>query len=502
MRTIITSIAFLYCFFASSQNIFLNPNFGYEGFTYAENTSEINKIALNPDGSIISAGRKFISGGSNIVLTKHDAIGTQDLTFGTGGVALNTDFNSVDLRDLQLQADGKILLAGSNYTGFDNGPGGSPIIHAFVMRYHPNGVIDSSFATNGVFEVTDYNQSEFNAVLVQSDQSLRLISFSDGITYITKLTSAGTLDNSFGTNGSRAISDLSTFFFFNRGAITLNDGSILSYGLDDTGFTGSKLTCVKINASGDFITSFGQNGISSFDMDSDPNTLELVTKAQELSDGKIVLSGRPGTGYVLIRLKADGIADSAFATNGILVNVLPHTDMVVQPTGKILIGGNKQVSQFDWGLTVSRYNADGTIDNSFNTTGTFDCDFSAGFESLQCMVLTSPDYLLVGGKTTYIDEFSDFLLAELDMSEFLGLTGNKSEVLSIYPNPFSDNVTVSIENESVTEIQLADATGRIIKNYLVGKNTVLSLEHLEAGIYYFVFKNNRQEVVSQKLIKQ
>ena len=502
MRTIITPLACLCCFFAYSQNIFLDPTFGYEGFTYVENTSEINKIALNPDGSIISAGRKFIPGGSNIVLTKHDAIGTQDLTFGTGGVAFNTDFNSVDLRDLQLQSDGKILLAGSNYTGLDTGPGGSPIIHAFVMRYLPNGIIDSSFATNGVFEVTDYNQSEFNAVLVQSDQSLRLISFSDGITYITKLTSAGTVDNSFGTNGSRAISDLSTFFFFNRGAIALNDGSILSYGLDDTGFTDPKLTCVKINASGDLITSFGQNGISSFNLDPDPNNLELVTKAQELSDGKIVLSGRPGTGYVLIRLKADGIADSTFAVNGILVNALPHTDMVVQPTGKILIGGNKQVTQFDWGLTVSRYNTDGTIDNSFNTTGTFDCDFSAGFESLQCMVLTSPDYLLVGGKTTYIDEFSDFLLAQIDMSESLGLTGNKSEALSIYPNPFSDNLTVSIENESVTEIQLADATGRIIENYLVGKNTVLSLEHLESGVYYLVFTNNRQEVISKKLIKQ
>ncbi len=502
MRTIITPLAFLCCFSASSQNIFLNPTFGYEGFTYVENTSEVNKIALNPDGSIISAGRKFISGGSNIVLTKHDAIGTQNLTFGTGGVALNPHFNSVDLRDLQLQADGKILLAGSNYTGLDTGPGGSPIIHAFVMRYLPNGVIDSSFATNGVFEVTDYNQSEFNAVLIQSDQSLRLIGYSDGITYITKLTAAGTLDNSFGTNGSRAISDLSTFFFFNRGAIALNDGSILSYGLSDPNFSGSKLTCVKTDASGDLITSFGQNGVSSFDLDSDPNTFEEVTKAQELSDGKIVLAGRPGTDYVLIRLKTDGTPDSTFATNGILANLPAYTDMVVQPTGKILVGGSKQVTQFDWGLTVSRYNANGTIDNSFNTTGTFECDFSAGFESLQCMVLTSPDYLLVGGKTAYIDEFSDFLLAEINMSEFLGLAANKSEELSIYPNPFSDQITVSVENESVTEIQLADATGRIIQSYPVNKTAVLSLEYLEAGVYYFVFANDQQERISRKIIKQ
>ncbi len=502
MRTIITPIVFFIGLSASAQNIVLNPTFGYDGFTYVENTSEINKIALNPDGSIISAGRKFVSGGSHIVLTKHDAIGTQDLTFGTGGISLASFFNSSTLQDLKLQADGKILLAGSNYTGLDTGPGGSPIIHAFVIRFHPNGAIDSSFATNGVFEVTDYNQSEFNAVLVQSDQSLRLIGYSDGITYITKLTSAGIVDNSFGTNGSRAISDLSTFYFFNRGAITLNDGSILSYGMGNPGFSNPTFTCTKTNASGDIITSFGQSGISSFDLDTDPNTLEVITKAQELSDGKIVLAGRSGTGYILMRLNADGIPDSTFATNGILVNTLPYTDMVVQPTGKILIGGSKEVAPFDWGLTVSRFNADGSTDNSFNTTGSFEFDFSSGFEALQCMVLTGPDHLLIGGKTNYIEQFSDFLLAEINMSESLGLSTNHSAELSIYPNPFSDKITVSMENESVTTVQLTDATGRLIGTYPAGKNTVLSLEHLESGIYHVVFTNGQQELVSKKLVKQ
>jgi len=502
MRTIITPVLFFIGLSASAQNIVLNEGFGYEGFTYVDNTSEVNKIVLNPDGSIISAGRKFISGGSNIVLTKHDAIGTQDMAFGTGGISLINFFNSVALLDLQLQSDGKILLAGSNYTGLDTGPGGSPIIHAFVIRYHPNGVIDSSFAVNGVFEVTDYNQSEFSSVFVQSDQSLRLISYSDGITYITKLTSAGTLDNSFGTNGSRALSNLSTFFFLNRGAIALNDGSILSYGMDDTGFANPKFVLLKTDVSGDVITSFGQNGIATFDMDSNPNTFETVAKAQELSDGKIVLAGEYGTNDVLMRLKTDGTPDSTFATNGLLAHTLPFSDMVVQPSGKILVGGRTQVSASDWQLTVSRLNVDGTTDNSFNATGTFEFDFSNGYEWMYCMVLTSPDRLLIGGETDYIDQFSDFLLAEIDMSESLGLPTDKSDEFSIYPNPFSDKVKIAIEDESLTSIQLTDAMGRLIANYPASKNTILSLEHLDAGIYHVVFTNNQQQQISKKLIKQ
>ncbi len=497
MRTIITSLTLLTCLSASAQNIVLNEGFGFEGFTYVENTSLVDRIVLNPDGSIISAGRKYVSGGSDLVLTKHDATGTQDMTFGTGGMTLTDIQSGITIRTIQLQADGKILVAGSTEDGSEVSPG-VPILHAFVARYLANGIIDSSFATNGIFIETDYDQSEFNSILVQTDQSLLLVSYADGVSYFTKLTTGGTLDNSYGANGIRAISDLSTFFFFSSGAIALADGSILTYGTNGTG--SMKLSCIKTNASGDLITSFGQNGIASIDSDTDPNAFEILTKAQELADGKIVLAGE-SSDKVIIRLKADGTLDSTFATNGILMHTLPYMDMVVQPSGKILIGGQQHDASFDYRIIITRFNTDGTIDNSFNTTGDFEFDFSEGFELLNCMVLTSPDHLLIGGKTDYLDPSSDFLLAEINLSESLGLTTNKSDEFSIYPNPFSDKVTLSIEDESVTSIQLTDAAGRLIGNYSADKQTVLSLEHLDAGIYHLVFTNDQQERISRKLIK-
>ncbi|MDF3025864.1 MAG: Delta-60 repeat-containing protein [Fluviicola sp.] len=500
MRTIITPIAFFCCLAASAQNITLNGQFGYEGFTYVENTTSVRKIALNPDGSIISAGNKSVSGGSNIVLTKHDAGGIQDLTFGSNGIAFTAISVADEVRDIQLQADGKILVSGSTYTGSDSGPG-VPILHAFVVRYHPNGVIDSSFATNGIFRVTDYNQSEFSSIIVQSDESLRLIGYSDNITYMTKLTSAGMLDSSFGTNGYRALSDQSTFFFFNSGSIRLNDGSILSYGLGDTGLSNPKFTCIKTDASGDLITSFGQNGITTIDFSSDPNSLETVSKAQELPDGRIVLAGET-ISKALIRLKADGTLDSTFATNGILVHSLPYMDMVVQPNGKILIGGSREFAQFNWGIVISRFNTDGTIDNSFNTTGSFECDFSTGFETMGCMILTAPDRLLVGGKTDFIQNTSDFLLTEIDMSQSLNLQTNQSDKVTLYPNPVSDELTISVSDESITSIQLTDASGRLISSHVPEKHTSLSLAHLPAGLYQVIFVNDAQERISKKLIKQ
>ncbi|MNX87896.1 hypothetical protein D3C86_1198470 [compost metagenome] len=361
-------------------------------------------------------------------------------------------------------------------------------------------MIDSSFATNGIFRVTSYTQSEFNAALLQNDQSLRLISYSDGISYITKLTSAGVLDTSFGTNGSQAISDLSTFFFFNRGAIALSDGSILSYGVDNTGSSSSRIGCVKTDASGNRIISFGQNGIASFDLDTDDNTFEMLTKGQELPDGKILLAG-DAADKVIIRIHPDGTLDSTFATNGILNHSLPSNDMVAQPTGKILIGGHQQIGQTNWSLLVSRFNSDGTTDNSFNGTGDFEFDFSTKVETLKCMVLTAPDRLLIGGRTNFVNNFTHFLLAEIDMSNTLHVQENKADLISLYPNPVSDELTISVADESITAIQLTDAAGRLISTHPVEKNTHLSLKHLPAGMYQVILVTNSEERISKKLIK-
>lgn len=500
MRTIITSIVFFCSLTASAQNIALNGQFGYDGITYVENTTSIRKIILNPDGSIISAGNKSVPGGYNMVLTKHDAIGTQDLTFGTNGIAFTAIGMSDEVRDIQLQADGKILVSGTSYTGSDSSPG-IPILHAFVVRYHPNGIIDSSFAMNGIFLVTDYNQSEFSGIVVESDQSLRLIGYSDNVTYMTKLSSSGALDTSFGTNGSRALSDQSTFFFVNHGSIRLSDGSILSYGMSDTGFLNPKFTCIKTDDSGNFIPSFGQNGITSVDFDNDTNSFETVTKAEESPDGKIVLVGETSS-KVLIKLTPNGTLDSTFATNGMLVYSVPYMDMVVQPNGKILIGGSKEFAPFDWGIEISRFNANGSIDNSFNTTGSFEYNFSTGFETMGCMILTGPDRLLVGGRTDFIESTSNFMLTEIDMSQSLSLPTNQSEKVTLYPNPVLDELTISVSDESITSIQLTDAAGRLISNHVPEKHTNLSLAHLPAGMYQVIFTNNAQERISKKLIKQ
>jgi uncharacterized delta-60 repeat protein len=498
MRTIITSIICLFCLSASAQNIVLDPYFGNDGIAFVENTSGINKLALNPDGSIVSAGITITGGNFHLTLSKHYPDGMPDLNFGTGGITQTVVSYSETVLSLQLQADGKILVAGAARL---IPSGGNEEYNSFVVRYHPGGTIDSSFATNGIFLDTNHNDSEFNSIIVQNDQSLLLLGNADGRSYLMKLTSDGEVDTAFGTNGITYISDFSTYIFYNQGSTRLADGSILCYG---TEFLNSNVTCAKIDSLGNFISSFGQGGKASFDLDATPNLIEILSKAQELPDGKIILAGITVQGTVLtdqfiLKLKSDGTIDSSFATNGLLSHSLPFKDMFIQPDGKILIGGSKLISTDNYGISISRFNTDGTIDPGFNGTGTFEADLSERSDYLQCIVLVDSDHLLTGGSAKIFDQNSIFALAQIDMSQTLGLQVNKSEEISLYPNPFTGELTISTGDDQIKEIQLKDASGRLIGNYPA--NTTLFLDHLSVGMYQVVFVNDRQESISRKLIK-
>jgi uncharacterized delta-60 repeat protein len=99
-------------------------------------------------------------------------------------------------------------------------------------------------------------------------------------------------------------------------------------------------------------------------------------------DGKILVAGNyttgdfvPGFHPALVRYNTDGTLDAGFANNGVLADEVRFTeemrDMVLQPDGKIIIGG--QVSGLDNGpatqFMLIRYHANGTRDSSFGEAG-------------------------------------------------------------------------------------------------------------------------------------
>jgi uncharacterized delta-60 repeat protein len=105
----------------------------------------------------------------------------------------------------------------------------------------------------------------------------------------------------------------------------------------------------------------------------------------------------------LSRYTATGDLDTSFGTGGTATNPsgLKTSTIEVAGDGKILVGGSGV--QPDAGLVLARFNADGTLDNTFSGDGNFLIDLSAGTtpsdQRVTDIAILSNDKILAFGNT-------------------------------------------------------------------------------------------------------
>lgn len=169
-----------------------------------------HSLALQPDNRIVIAGR--IANGSaqtyDFGLARYNTDGSLDLSFGTGGwVATNLSAAGDDsAQDVAIQADGMIIVAGYSYRGFTTGR-----YDFALVRYNSDGSLDQSFGNNGeVTTALSANADDFGqAVAVQDDGRIVVAGRQTSNTItdvaITRYNKDGSLDSSFGINGSVSV---------------------------------------------------------------------------------------------------------------------------------------------------------------------------------------------------------------------------------------------------------------------------------------------------------
>lgn len=120
-------------------------------------------------------------------------------------------------------------------------------------------------------------------------------------------------------------------------------------------------------------------------------------------DGKIVMVGTAHNGsgddFGIARYNADGTLDSAFGTEGkVLTDFSNNTDeangVAIQADGKIVVAG-KVSSGGNMSFGIARYNVDGSLDTTFNTTGKVVTDLSSGGEDTAYGVAIQADGKIV-----------------------------------------------------------------------------------------------------------
>lgn len=135
------------------------------------------------------------------------------------------------------------------------------------------------------------------------------------------------------------------------------------------------------------------------------------------SDGRIVVGGTQMVGgnignYAAMRMLTSGILDPSFDSDGRVTTDLGpfdnSTSMIIQPDGKIVLGGHRYSGTTNNDFAAVRYNTDGSLDNSFDLNGivaTNNNEFSNDFSD--AMALQPDGKLVLVGTTAFATHPSD-----------------------------------------------------------------------------------------------
>ncbi len=236
---------------------------------------------------------------------------------------------------------------------------------------------------------------------------------------LSDTTRYGTLDTTFGTNGrvtqNYQNSDSAEF----RAVVIQPDGKIVVAGFYNTG-TNYNFITARFNSNGAQDTTFNGNGSKAHDVSGAGRNDAAYAVALQ-SDGKIVVAGYVHNGsnndFVVVRLNSDGSNDTGFDTDGIQsFGIYANTDearaLAIQTDGKIVVGGYGFNGANNFDFVAVRLNPNGSIDNSFDTNGVRDVNFSNGNDEVYSIAIQNDGKIILAGRAAN-GTFYDFALVRL-----------------------------------------------------------------------------------------
>jgi uncharacterized delta-60 repeat protein len=297
--------------------------------------------------------------------------GQLDSTFGTGGI-FTTNYTSPDQtmdNSVAIQSDGKIIVGGSN-------PGG-----AVLMRLNTNGTLDSTFGTGGVVN----NSAVLGPVMALAIQpDGKILAFAAGFTgaSLGRFNTDGSVDTTFGSDGFAVSKSLNSGPGILSVMALQADGKILVTG---AGLVG------RYTSTGQLDTSFGNGGSGIAALNAtiatgiavQPDGKILVTTGTAAPSELLASPGFPSPqAGAIARYNTNGSLDTTFGISGQASCVASAAGIAIQSNGKIVVAGTipsvlSTLLESD-GITVAnnqagfglvRYNANGSVDTSFNPGG-------------------------------------------------------------------------------------------------------------------------------------
>jgi uncharacterized delta-60 repeat protein len=389
----------------------------------------VNSTAVQSDGKIlIGGGFTNYNGVPRNGIARLNSDGSLDYTFNPGSGA------NVAINYLTIQPDGKILIGGyfTNYNGvsrrrvarlnvdgsldtdFNPGTGANDVVTTLSLQSDGKILLGGKFNTfngvsrNGIVRLnsdgsldTDFNpatwtNSNVYSIVPQPDGKILISGYFTG-TVLMRLNSDGSVDDSF-TMGIGYDAKFSAAYAY---SIALQpDGQIILGGnfIIYNGFYINRI--VRLNSDGNIDFGFYFNSGNGVDSPFYSDTYVVSVVIQP--DGKILIGGlftryNGVDRYFTARVNSDGSLDNTFAGSG--ANTIVYS-FALQSDGKILVVGAFTYYNGANQNRIARLNSDGSIDTNFNP--------GSGVDEQVSTIALQPDgkILLSGVFTHYNDKFA------------------------------------------------------------------------------------------------
>ncbi len=343
----------------------IDNTFDYTPLTSFDPSGQSAKLALEADGKIIIAGSSQQNGKDNFAVARLNTDGSADTSFGNGfaepGVYGTTQASHASF--VAAYPDGRIIAAG----GVRNSSGGGNSTTAYIVRF------EGSLVPTPIVQ----------------GPSLKV----------------GGLDTTFGgANGAGAgvaKVTLQNFTATTAGIVTQSDGKlIVAATITPSGGGNSDFEVFRLNPDGSTDTTFGNGGFARANF---PDSA-TATSVQLLSDGRILVvgsgdNGAGGSEIAIARFNSDGSLDASFQGTGRLQLSLrgtPGADvaraLLINPDGSFYIAGSSNGD-----IALAKLNADGSLVTSFHGGVAF-LDLG-GNDIANAIVLQKDGKIVVAGST-------------------------------------------------------------------------------------------------------
>jgi uncharacterized delta-60 repeat protein len=382
-----------------------------------DQTDLYNDVQVQPDGKSVAVGTSMTPTYTAVIeVTRYLPDGTFDASFGTNGhfnYTYNGNPETMAYRCV-IKTNGKILIAGhtTNYTTWG----------ILLIQLNSDGTFDPAFGTNGVvYQTLSPGDNAAFGLTLQTDNKILVSGYkmdanSSGIPYVARFSSAGVLDASFGSGGIAEIPVVAGDNDFSAVCVQA-DGKILAAGHYNSGPSWFTLLIARFTTNGILDPTYGSAGIVNMNLDNvDDEFFDM-----KMSGTDCILAGftvsQSDLKYHLLVMKFDqnGQPVNSFGNAGkVIWGTVDYTfgdALQIQSDGKIVIAGctgGMMPANNDWALW--RFNTDGSLDNTFGTSGITTTEFFGGADEALGVALWQ-DKIIVAGKVRNATDYLDFALA-------------------------------------------------------------------------------------------